>query len=419
MQGSKSAVWRAIPAIRNPAASPRPASQMFRLFWNNPSESIWVDTEGFRNVGDGCVSAQAATAPHVLLLELEDQPGRHATGRSAAMFFESYGNPTVRALTRASRAFLERPPTGFADVPLMKPRAAMIVADAAGLVRLDATPEGADAATTSRRISADEARRQVPILRAGWVAGAVLDESGCDMEVAAIHQGYLRTARRAGVQMVLGAAGLTMRRLGGVWFVQSRAGQFRAPVLVNATGAWADSVARQAGAATVGLQPMRRTAITIAAPSGMDSRHWPMVIDVDETVYFKPDAGQLLLSPANEDPMEPCDVAAEELDVAIAVDRFQTVTTERVARINHRWAGLRSFVVDRSPVVGYDTQAEGFFWLAGQGGYGIQMAPALARAAAALVLGRTLPDDVLHKGVTAEALSPGRAALHTPVQSRS
>jgi D-arginine dehydrogenase len=237
------------------------------------------------------------------------------------------------------------------------------------------------------------------------------------MEVAAIHQGYLRMARRAGVQVVLDAAEVSMRREGSAWHLQSRAGDFSAPVLVNATGAWADSVARQAGAATIGLQPMRRTAVTIAAPTGLDSRHWPMVIDVDETVYFKPDAGQLLLSPANEDPMDPCDVAPEELDVAIAVDRFETLTTERVARINHRWAGLRSFVADRSPVAGYDPQAEGFFWLAGQGGYGIQMAPALARAAAAMVLRQPLPVDLLRQGVTVEALAADRDALRAAMPS--
>jgi D-arginine dehydrogenase len=355
----------------------------------------------------------------VLLLELEDQPGRHATGRSAAMFFESYGNPTVRALTRASRAFLEHPPSGFAEVPLMTPRAAMIVADADGLSRLEATLQGPDAAPTSHRISAEAALQQVPILCADWVAGAVLDGSGCDMEVAAIHQGYLRMARKAGVTVVLGATELTIERQGRDWLLRSRAGDYSTPVLVNATGAWADSVARQAGAATVGLQPMRRTAMTIAAPAQVDSRHWPMVIDVDETVYFKPDAGQLLLSPANEDPMEPCDVAPEELDIAIAVDRFETLTTERVRRINHRWAGLRSFVADRSPVAGYDAQGEGFFWLAGQGGYGIQMAPALARAAAALVLGLPLPEDVERQGVTAAALSPSRPALQAPDRARA
>jgi D-arginine dehydrogenase len=231
------------------------------------------------------------------------------------------------------------------------------------------------------------------------------------MEVAAILQGYLRLARRAGTQLVLGAKEGVLGRSGGSWKVSSSAGEFSAPILVNATGAWADSVARRAGAAPVGLQPKRRTAMTIAAPAAHDSRHWPMVVDVDETVYFKPDAGQLLLSPANEDPMEPCDAAPEELDVAMAVDRFETLTTERVKRINHRWAGLRSFVADRSPVAGYDPQAEGFFWLAGQGGYGIQMAPALARTAAALLMGQPLPADVVAQGVGVEDLSPGRPTL--------
>ena len=155
---------------------------------------------------------------------------------------------------------------------------------------------------------------------------------------------------------------------------------------------------------------MRRTAMTIPAPDGLDTRHWPMVIDTDETVYFKPDAGQMLLSPANEDPMDPCDVAPEELDIAIAVDRFETLTTHRVQRIGHRWAGLRSFVADRSPVAGWDPEAEGFFWLAGQGGYGIQMASGLARAAAGLLLGSGLPADIAAQGVTPQALSPQRLA---------
>ena len=366
-------------------------------------------------LGAGMAGASLAAelAPHrkVLVLEMEDQPGRHATGRSAAMFFESYGNPTVRALTRASRAFLEHPPAGFADAALMTPRAALIVANAEGLGRLEAMINGADAAPSMRQISAAEALQRVPILRPDWLAGAVLDESGCDMEVAAIHQGYLRVARRAGARMVLGAAEVQLERKAGQWCVRGRAGEFSAPVLVNATGAWADAVARQAGIPTVGLQPKRRTAITIAAPTGHDSRGWPMTIDVDESVYFKPDAGQMLLSPANEDAMEPCDVAPEELDIAIAVDRFETLTTETVKRISHRWAGLRSFVADKSPVAGFDPRAEGFFWLAGQGGYGIQMAPALARAAAALVMGRAWPADIAAQGVAPEDIAPDRRAL--------
>ncbi len=357
------------------------------------------------------LAAELAPRCRVLLLELEDQPGRHATGRSAAMFFESYGNPTVRALTRASRAFLEHPPAGFADVPLMSPRAALFVADAEGLPRLEAMFAAPEVASSLRRLSAAEAITRVPILRPAWVAGAALDESGCDMDVAAIHQGFLRSARRAGAQIALGAGELEIARTAGCWEVRSRVGDFNAPLLVNATGAWADAVARQAGVATVGLQPMRRTALTLPAPAGHDVRavrDWPLTIDIDETVYFKPDAGQLLLSPANEDLMEPCDVVPEELDVALAVDRFETLTSVKVDRIHRRWAGLRSFVADRSPVAGFDPSAEGFFWLAGQGGYGIQMAPALARAAAALLFGRDLPEDVAAQGVRASDLSPAR-----------
>jgi D-arginine dehydrogenase len=356
------------------------------------------------------VAAELAPQRRVLLLELEDQPGRHTTGRSAAMFFESYGNATVRGLTRASRAFLEQPPESFADVPLMSPRAALFVAGPEAAPRLQDMLGSFQEGTGLKPLPREEALRQVPILRPEAVAAAALDDSGRDMEVAAILQGYLRLLRRAGAQVVLGAGEVALHRQAGQWAVDSRAGRFQAPVLVNATGAWADVVARQAGARPVGLQPMRRTAMTIPAPEGHDTRHWPMVIDVDETVYFKPDAGQFLLSPANEDPMDPCDVAPEELDVAIAVDRFQALTTHPVRRIAHRWAGLRSFVADRAPVAGWDTQAEGFFWLAGQGGYGIQMAPALARAAAALVLGQALPEDIAAQGVTPQALSPQRLA---------
>ena len=354
------------------------------------------------------VAAELAPQRRVLLLELEDQPGRHTTGRSAAMFFESYGNATVRGLTRASRAFLEQPPEGFADVPLMSPRAALFVAGPEAAPRLQDMLGSFQEGTGLKPLPREEALRQVPILRPEAVAAAALDDSGRDMEVAAILQGYLRLLRRAGAQVVLGAGEVALHRQAGQWTVDSRAGRFQAPVLVNATGAWADVVARQAGARPVGLQPMRRTAMTIPAPEGHDTRHWPMVIDVDETVYFKPDAGQFLLSPANEDPMDPCDVAPEELDIALAVDRFEALTTHPVRRIAHRWAGLRSFVADRAPVAGWDTQAEGFFWLAGQGGYGIQMAPALARAAAALVLGQALPADIAAQGVTADALSPRR-----------
>jgi D-arginine dehydrogenase len=360
------------------------------------------------------LAAELAGNRSVVLLEIEDQPGRHATGRSAAMFVESYGNATVRALTRASRSFLLHPPAGFADVQLLTPRACLIIADAGQQSRLDSMQAAATPAIP--RLDSAAALAMVPILRAEAAAGALLDTSAHDIDVAALLQGYLRVARRNGARLMMGAGELVIRRQGGLWHVRSRVGEFRAPLLVNATGAWADKVAVQVGAKAVGLQPMRRTALTVAAPAGFDVRNWPAVIDANESFYFKPDAGQLLLSPANEDRMDPCDAMPEELDVAIAVDRFERATTMRVRRVEHRWAGLRSFVADRTPVVGFDPRVEGFFWLAGQGGYGIQTAPALARIAVALITGQELPSDIHAEGVAAEALDSARPALDPGVE---
>jgi D-arginine dehydrogenase len=354
------------------------------------------------------LAATLAPTRRVVLLELEEQPGLHATGRSAAMFFESYGNATVRALTRASRAFFERPPAGFAEAPLLSPRAALFVADESRLPALDALLESHAEASPFTELDSREALLHCPILRPDWVAGGLLDQSGHDMDVAAIHLGYLRLGRHAGLQIVTGAGAGTIERSAGAWHVRTAAGEFVAPVLVNATGAWADQVALAAGVQPIGLAPLRRTAVLLPAPAGHDLARWPMVIDAEEEFYFKPDAGKLLLSPANEDLMEPCDAMPDDIDVAIAVDRFEQATTVQVTKVGHSWAGLRSFVADRSPVAGYAPDAAGFFWLAGQGGYGIQMAPALARAAAALLDGRALPDDIAQQGVTTADLSPER-----------
>ena len=368
-------------------------------------------------LGAGMAGASAAAflAPHakVLLVEAEAQPGRHATGRSAATFFETYGNAAVRALVRASRAFLLGPPQGFAAVPLMTRRDALFVATQSQLPALRALREDAAIAAVTHVVDVADACRQVPILRRDYVAGAVLDESGFDIDVDALLQGYLRRARAAGAQLVTDTGFETrIERTGGVWCVHARDGVLEAPVLVNAAGAWADEVARRAGVATVGLQPLRRTVVIVPAPPGADCARWPMVIDVDERFYFKPDAGHLLLSPANEDPSPPCDAAPDEMDVAVAVDRFEAATTHPVRRILHRWAGLRSFVADRTPVVGFAADAPGFFWLAGQGGYGIETSPALGALAAHLVRGApSLPEVMAAHGVDATVLSPARAAL--------
>jgi D-arginine dehydrogenase len=353
----------------------------------------------------------AQAGRQVGLIEVESQAGRHSTARSAAMFFESYGNATVRSLTRASRRFFEQPPAGFADSPLLRPRNALFIADGPRLAGLDDIVALQDARVTMRRLDTHEACLLCPILRADWVAGAVLDTSGFELDVAAIHQGYLRLGRRAGVELVLDARDTAVERRSGGWQVTTAHDTFSAPVLVNAAGAWGDVVARSAGVSPVGLQPLRRTCVTVPPPPQHDLGDWPMVIDVDEGFYFKPDAGQLLVSPANEDLSDPCDADADVLDIAVAIDRFERATTMSVTRIGHRWAGLRSFVADRSPVAGYEPNERGFFWLVGQGGYGIQMAPALARLASALVLGRGVPADIVAQGVVADDVSPARASL--------
>ncbi len=368
-------------------------------------------------VGAGIAGASAAAflAPHarVLLVEAETQPGRHTTGRSAATFFETYGNAPVRSLVRASRDFMLSPPEGFAAVPLMTRRDAIFIATPEQLPQLRALRDDADVAAVTQVISIDEAIRQVPILRRESMAGAVLDESGFDIDVDALLQGFLRRAKTAGACLLFDVGFESpIEHRAGVWRVHTRHGVLEAPVLVNATGAWADAVAQRAGVQAIGLQPLRRSVIIVPAPQGLDPATWPMVVDIDERFYFKPDAGRLMLSPANEDPSPPCDAAPDELDVAIAVDRFETATTHRIERILHRWAGLRSFVADRTPVLGFAADAPGFFWLAGQGGYGIETSPALGALAASLVRGAGLPAGMAQHGVDLAALSPRR--LHRP-----
>jgi D-arginine dehydrogenase len=221
------------------------------------------------------------------------------------------------------------------------------------------------------------------------------------------------------VTLVLNAGSTRVERCNERWKVETLAGVYEAPVVVNAAGAWGDHVANLFGATPVGLEPMRRTVITVPVPSGTDIRDWPLVIDVDEEFYFKPDAGHLLLSPANEDASAPCDAVPDEMDIAIVVDRFERATTLPIGRIHHRWAGLRTFAADRSPVVGFDDEVAGFFWLVGQGGYGIQTAPAMGALAAAMIRGQPLPGECVSHGVTESHLSPTRAALRRSDRRRA
>jgi D-arginine dehydrogenase len=365
-------------------------------------------------VGGGIAGAsigyELARDGRVCVLEREDQLAFHSTGRSAAIFWQTYGNGPVRALTSASRGFYASPPDGFAEEPLTTPRGALILADEARLAGLRAHFEAVRALVPSVEwIEGEALGRLVPCLAPGrWVAG-LLEPGAVDLDVHAIHQGYVRGLRARGGVVMTGAEVLGIARAGGRWTVTVPAGALSAPVLVNGAGAWADAVARLAGAPPIGLRPLRRTVILVDAPGDVSS--WPLVSSVDDEFYFKPDARRLLVSPCDETPSEPCNAAPDDYDVAVAVDRLERATTLRVQHVTHRWAGLRSFVADRTPVAGPDPEREGLVWLAAQGGYGIQIAPALARACRALLAGEGIPADLAALGLVADDLSPRRAAL--------
>jgi D-arginine dehydrogenase len=358
-------------------------------------------------IAGASVAAHLAETRRVLLLEREDRPGYHSTGRSAALFTEIYGSAPIRALTRASRKFLFEPPPGFAQGPLTHPRGCMHIATAAQLEALHRFRAAPDIACATRALAPAEARTLCPVLREDYVAGAVYEPESSDIDVAALHQGYLRLFRAREGRLVTNAEVHALTRTGSSWSVRAGSETYVAPLLINAAGAWADSVAALAGIAPVGLEPRRRTAVLVDPPSGVVVTAWPFVSDIEERFYFKPEAGSLFLSPADETPSPPADAQPHEWDVATAVERIETATTLRIDRLKARWAGLRTFAADRVPVVGFGS-VPGFFWLAGQGGYGIQTSPALARAAAALALGLPMPAELAACGVEAGPMSPAR-----------
>jgi D-arginine dehydrogenase len=368
----------------------------------------------FAIVGAGIAGVSLAyhLAPDakVIILERENVPAYHTTGRSAALHSETYGSAEIRAITVAAGRFYRQPPQGFADHPLLTPRGALLAGRAeqeAGVRK--AAAEFAKLVPTVRWLEPAEARRRQPLLRPEACAGGAVFEEAEDMDVAAIHAGFLKGARAAGAGLRLEAEVVALDRSAGRWTIRLRDGEtIAAANLVNAAGAWADVVAGLAGARPVGLVPKRRTAFTFDAPHGLALASLPAVIDFDESWYIKPEVGQILGSPADETPSPPCDAQPEELDIAIAVDRIQTSTTLQIARIKNKWAGLRSFVADKNLVVGYDPAVDGFFWLAGQGGYGIQTGAAAGRLAASLALGKGLPSDIAGLGVAEAALSPAR-----------
>jgi D-arginine dehydrogenase len=333
-------------------------------------------------------AAELAADASVTVLDMEAQPGYHASGRSAAYFAAAYGKKIIRDFTGCCESFLLEPPDGFTDVQLLRPRDCMFFGREDQAEKLLAMQEDNP---RLQFLDADAVRKRVPVLSQDYLYGAMWERKGGDLDVDALLQGSLRLFRRRGGKYLFNHQAGSLERSGGVWTVTAGLQQFQAPIIVNAAGAWVERIASMAGLESLGIEPLRRTALTIDPPADTDIRNWPEMVDADEDFYFKPAAGQIMISPADETPSEPCDAQPEDLDVAMGIHRFEQATGLDIQRVNHSWAGLRTFAPDRVFVAGFDPRAEGFFWLSGQGGYGVQSSPAMARLARFLVTG-TAPE---------------------------
>jgi D-arginine dehydrogenase len=369
------------------------------------------DTADILVIGGGIagLSAAAGLAQHarVTVIEAEEQIGFHSSGRSATMLHYALGDRLVRALTLASRGFFEAPPDGFTDAPLGRRVPVLVYASDDERAELDALE--ADIAPFARLDRLDESGLEelCPLLKigAGGARHGIADLTAIRIDPHALLQGFVRQLRERGGQLQTGARLASAVRDNGEWRVTTRSGQtYSAPVLVNAAGSWADDVARVAGVATIGLRPLRRTIITFDAPPGTDLERLPFAKTVGDELYFAPESGRLFASPMDEVASDPCDAQPDEYEVALAAHRMEERTKVQVRRIHSRWAGLRTFAPDRQPVVGFAPGAEGFFWLAGQGGFGLQTSSAIASIVESLVTGTPWPVA----GVSAEELSPAR-----------
>jgi D-arginine dehydrogenase len=379
-----------------------------------------LQTYDFAVIGAGIAGASVAyelqSLGRTLLLEREPLPGHHTTGRSAAFSVESYGNRVVQLLTRAGRAFLVDPPEGFAPVPITQRCSMLWIAHPEQVQLLVERAKCiGDAGSDPLEVNAAEARSMCPVLREDQIAMGLVEERALHIDVAALLAGYLAGFRARGGELATRATVTDLSSIRGDWEICAGDARHRAGVIVNAAGAWADEIGALAGARPVGLVPLRRTAITFDPPDDVEIANWPCVINAGEAFYLKPEGAQLLASPCDETPFAPCDVTPDELEVALAVDHVMRATTLEIRHVQNRWAGLRSFVADRAPVIGMDPEVPGLCWLAGQGGSGIMTAPSAARAAASLIEAGALPADLKTLGITPEMLSPSRPALRSEI----
>ena len=362
-------------------------------------------------IGGGIAGLSAASAlsrhAKIILLEAEEAVGYHSSGRSATMLHYALGDPLVRALTLASRPFFETPPGGFSDVPLGLRMPVLIHAREDEFAELDLLDAQIAPFAELERVGEDGILELCPAIRTGdggAVAGLV-DRNGIRLDPHALLQSHVRVLHLEGGEIVTGARVTALGRANGLWSVETEKGaSFSAPIVVNAAGAWADAIATLAGINPLGLSPLRRTIITFDGPAGVDTSGWPFAKTVGDELYFAPESGRLFASPMDQVPTDPCDARPEEYEVALAAHRVEERTTMTVGRVHGRWAGLRTFAPDRHLIAGFDPRAEGFFWLAGQGGFGLQTSPVMAQVTESLVAGTPWPIE----SVTREKLGPAR-----------
>jgi D-arginine dehydrogenase len=352
------------------------------------------------------LSAAAAIAPHakVVVLEGEAQIGFHSSGRSATMLHYALGDALIRGLTLASRPFFDSPPEGFSDVPLGCRMAVLIHAREEERESLDALDAEISRFASIERLDAAAVHQLCPLLKPDARYG-IADRDGIRLDPHAMLQGFARQLRSSGGELRTGSRVAGIERCGRDWHITTEAGAvFSAPIMVNAAGAWADVVARLARVRPIGLQPKRRTIITFDAPPGIDLDGMPFAKTVGDELYFAPESGRLFACPMDEVPSDPCDAQPDEYEMALAAERMEVRTVVKVSRIHSRWAGLRSFAPDNHPAVGFASEAEGFFWLAGQGGAGLQTSPAMSAIAASLILRTSWPAPTVRE----QDLSPAR-----------
>jgi len=365
-------------------------------------------------IGSGIAGMSAAfrlsNYGKVIVLEKEAYLGFHTTGRSAAFFTENYGNETIRALTKASRKFLENPPKLFKNDPLMTLNGgSLFIANSKQSNFIDKELKYVkDTSANVFEISKKEALKIVPAIKEKYINRALLEPHSKVMDVDLIHQGYARGTKNNNGQILFNQEVVSISKNKSSWQIKTKTEKFSSPIIINAAGAWCDEVAIYANCIPLGIKPKRRTVIIFDNSNNYSINKWPVVIDIEDNFYFKPEAGKFLASPADETDSEPCDAQPEEIDIAITVDRIQKATNLKINRIDHKWAGLRSFYSDRTPIVGEDQKHKGFYWLAGQGGYGIQTSPSISKILECLITGKKWPEKLKELSIHPETLSPKR-----------